>query len=61
MFVDICRIVIELYFKKFFKEIFYEYFLELYTDSVFNIRFNLCLILFDLKRLLIFLTDRGFL
>lgn len=61
MFVDICRIVIELYSKKFFKETFYEYLLELHTDSVPNIRLNLCSILPDLKRLLILPTDRGLL
>lgn len=61
VFVDICRIVIELYSKKFFKETFYEYLLELHTDSVPNIRLNLCSILPDLKRLLILPTDRGLL
>lgn len=61
VFIDICRIVIELYSKKFFKETFYEYLLELHTDSVANIRLNLCSILPDLKRLLILPTDRGLL
>ncbi|XP_056021405.1 serine/threonine-protein phosphatase 4 regulatory subunit 4-like isoform X8 [Ostrea edulis] len=61
VFIDICRIVIELYSKKFFKESFYEYLLELHTDSVPNIRLRLCSILPDLKRLLILPTDRGLL
>ncbi|XP_078315308.1 serine/threonine-protein phosphatase 4 regulatory subunit 4-like isoform X3 [Crassostrea virginica] len=61
VFIDICRIVIELYSKKFFKETFYEYLLELHTDSVPNIRLSLCSILPDLKRLLILPTDRGLL
>ncbi|KAK3094055.1 hypothetical protein FSP39_023500 [Pinctada imbricata] len=61
VFIDICKIVIDLYSKKFFKEHFFEYLLELHSDPVANIRLHLCSILPDLKQLIKLPTDRSLL
>ncbi|XP_053409044.1 serine/threonine-protein phosphatase 4 regulatory subunit 4-like [Mercenaria mercenaria] len=58
LFIDICRVTIEYYSKSFFKETFFEYLLSLHTDPIANIRFRLCSILPDLKRLLKLPSDR---
>lgn len=50
---------IEYYSKAFFKETFFEYLLSLHTDPVPNIRYRLCSILPDLKRLLKLPSDRS--
>ncbi|XP_060560936.1 serine/threonine-protein phosphatase 4 regulatory subunit 4-like isoform X3 [Ruditapes philippinarum] len=58
LFIDICRVTIEYYSKSFFKETFFEYLLSLHTDPIANIRYRLCSILPDLKRLLKLPSDR---
>ncbi|KAL4238285.1 Serine/threonine-protein phosphatase 4 regulatory subunit 4 [Mactra antiquata] len=59
LFIDICHVTIEFYSKAFFKETFFEYLLSLHNDPVPNIRFRLCSILPDLKRLLKLPSDRN--
>jgi serine/threonine-protein phosphatase 4 regulatory subunit 4 len=52
MFIDICKIVYDLYSKDFFKEWFYENLIRMSMDNVTNIRIALIKLLFNLKRLL---------
>ena len=58
LFIDICKISMELYSKAFFKEYFYQYFIELHLDPIPNIRFRLCSVLPDLKRIIKLPSDR---
>lgn len=49
---------IEYYSKAFFKDTFFQYLVSLHTDPVPNIRYRLCSILPDLKRLIKLPTDK---
>lgn len=49
---------IEYYSKAFFKETFFDYLVSLHTDPVPNIRYRLCSVLPDLKRLIKLPSDK---
>jgi len=51
-------VTIEFYSKSFFKETFFQYLISLHTDPVPNIRYKLCSILPDLKRLIKLPSDK---
>ncbi|XP_064621258.1 serine/threonine-protein phosphatase 4 regulatory subunit 4-like isoform X2 [Lineus longissimus] len=61
LFIDVCKIVMELFSKTFFKEYFFEFLLALASDPVANVRLRLCRILPALKGLLKLPTDRNLL
>ncbi|XP_064600821.1 serine/threonine-protein phosphatase 4 regulatory subunit 4-like [Liolophura sinensis] len=61
LFIDLCKVVIEIYSKQFFKEHFYEAVLELSVDPVPNIRLKLCSILPQLKKVVKVPSDRALL
>ena len=48
----------DLYSKAFFKEYFYQYLIELHLDPIPNIRYRLCSVLPDLKRVIKLPSDR---
>ena len=57
-FVEICRIVLELYSKKFFKIHFYHHVILLADDRVANVKISFIKLLADLKKLWKFSSDR---
>lgn len=57
-FVDICRMVMDLYSKNFFKNYFYQQCVHLAQDDVINVRISFLKILVDLKKMLRFQVDR---
>ncbi|XP_013395913.1 serine/threonine-protein phosphatase 4 regulatory subunit 4-like [Lingula anatina] len=61
LFIDICKMAMELYSKSFFKEYFFEFVLEHATDPVPNIRLRLCSVLPRLKTILRLPADRNLL
>ncbi|KAK3599632.1 hypothetical protein CHS0354_029090 [Potamilus streckersoni] len=58
LFIDMCKVTIELYSKAFFKEHFFEPLIQLHLDPVPNVRLRLCSVLPDLRRLIKLPTDR---
>ncbi|KAL3873913.1 hypothetical protein ACJMK2_036990 [Sinanodonta woodiana] len=58
LFIDMCKVTIELYSKAFFKERFFEPLIQLHLDPVPNVRLRLCSVLPDLRRLIKLPTDR---
>ena len=58
LFIDVCKMIIELYSKQFFKEYFFECLLELASDRVANVRLRVCRLLPALKSLLKLPVDR---
>ncbi|XP_074642861.1 serine/threonine-protein phosphatase 4 regulatory subunit 4-like [Tubulanus polymorphus] len=61
LFIDISKMVIDIYSRTFFKEYFFEPVLELASDQVPNVRLRLCNILPVLKHLLKLPADRALL
>ncbi|XP_070577703.1 serine/threonine-protein phosphatase 4 regulatory subunit 4-like isoform X15 [Ptychodera flava] len=58
LFMDICKILMEMFSKMFFKEYFYEFVLELAQDPVANVRLKFCHLLPALKKQIKLPTDR---
>ncbi|XP_052767740.1 serine/threonine-protein phosphatase 4 regulatory subunit 4-like isoform X2 [Mya arenaria] len=58
LFIDICRVTIEYYSKAYFKETFFESLVSLHTDPIPNIRYRLCSVLPDLKRIIKLPSDK---
>jgi serine/threonine-protein phosphatase 4 regulatory subunit 4 len=52
LFLEICKLVLELYSRAFFKEHFFESVLDLTTDPVPNVRLRLCPLLPKLKAII---------
>ena len=61
LFIDACKIVIELFSRSYFKTTLFDHLLALSMDSVPNIRLRLCPMLPVLKSLIKFPTDRSLL
>ena len=57
-FVDICRMVMQLYSKNFFKNYFYQHCINLSKDQVVNVRISFLKILVNLKKIWRFQVDR---
>ena len=51
MFVEICKLIMQLYSKNFFKMYFYQSIIKLAHDPVVNVRISFIKILPDLKRI----------
>jgi len=58
MFVEICRLIMQLYSKNFFKMYFYQSIIKLAHDPVVNVRISFIKILPDLKRIWRLQNDR---
>ena len=58
MFVEICRLIMQLYSKNFFKMYFYQSIIKLAQDPVVNVRISFIKILPDLKRIWRLQNDR---
>lgn len=61
LFIDACKIVIELFSRSYFKTTLFDHLLALSMDPVPNIRLRLCPMLPVLKGLIKFPTDRSLL